>query len=378
MSTLRAQQFSSADIEVIASLSISRLSALPPDPSNRVADDPAAADLGRSLFNDVRLSSRGDISCSSCHQETLGFDDHALPGKGVGSTTRRTMPLVGAAYSPWLFWDGRADSLWAQALGPLEADGEHAISRVAVAHLVDRFYRADYVRLFGPLPPLASLPAGAGPFGTPVEITAWQALDAKTKAEINQVFANVGKALAAFERTLVPSRSRFDDFADALVAGTASTSLSPLEQRGLALFVGKGQCTQCHSGPLFTDHFFHNTGVPEAEGLPLDLGRMPAVATVQNSPFNCLGPYSDARPTDCAELRFIADNDSLLRAFKTPSLRNIGQRAPYMHAGQFADLDSVVEHYNDAPWAKIGVSELHRPGMTTEEKDALLAFLGSL
>jgi cytochrome c peroxidase len=288
------------------------------------------------------------------------------------------MPLVGTAYGPWYFWDGRADSQWAQALGPLEHPGEQATTRLAVAQVVARFYAPDYEAIFGDLPDITGLPASAGPLGQPEEQRAWAGLPETVRREVDTVFANVGKAIAAFERTLVPQRGRFDDFADALSEGKPSSALSVDEQRGLAIFVGKGLCTQCHNGPMLTDHFFHNTGVPLADGLPLDLGRLPALAKVDADPFNCLGSFSDAHPDQCAELRFKSEDDSLLRAFKTPSLRKVGQHAPYMHAGQFADLEAVVAHYNSAPWSPIGVTELHRPGLTSREMADLVAFLKAL
>jgi cytochrome c peroxidase len=370
--------FSDAEIALVGDLSLSQLGPLAQDHSNWVADDPAAAAFGAALFDDPRLSSSGTIACSSCHQPERGFADGSLPGQGVGNTTRRSMPLAGMAYSPWFFWDGRADSQWAQALGPIENQDEHALSRLALARIVTRFYADQYQAIFGPLPDLQGLPEAAGPLGSPEERLAWDRLKETETASVNTVFANVGKVIAAFERSILPTRGRLDDFADALVSGVSSEALSPLEQRGLKIFVGAGQCIRCHSGPLFTDHFFHNTGVPLATGLPLDLGRLPATAAVSADPFNCLGAFSDAAAGQCGELRFMSTDDSLVRAFKTPSLRAVVRRPPYMHAGQFADLDVVVAHYNAAPWAPVGLTELHRPGLTDDEMAALVAFLKAL
>ena len=104
-------------------MSLAELEPLPRDPTNRVADDPRAADLGRRLFFDTRLSSNGRVACSTCHQPDRGFQDGTALATGVGITARRTMPIAGMARSPFLFWDGRKDSLWAQALGPLESAG---------------------------------------------------------------------------------------------------------------------------------------------------------------------------------------------------------------------------------------------------------------
>jgi cytochrome c peroxidase len=165
--------------------------------------------------------------------------------------------------------------------------------------------------------------------------------------------------------------------------------LTPQEVNGLRLFIGKGQCVTCHNGPLLTDQHFHNTGVPPRDPQRPDRGRAPAVAQVQKDEFNCLGPFSDAKVQGCEELRFIvADDPSLEAAFKTPSLRNVALRPPYMHAGQFSTLEEVVAHYVKAPRAKLGHSELsggssghiERPRIRLTEKEMadLVAFLGTL
>lgn len=148
---------------------------------------------------------------------------------------------------------------------------------------------------------------------------------------------------------------------------------------GLRLFLGKGECINCHNGPLFTDNYFHNTGVPDARGLPRDQGRVAALATVKADAFNCTGRYSDAGPRDCAELRFMATDDpAMMRAFKTPSLRSVAERAPYMHAGQVATLEEALEHYRRAPRAPAGKSELRNTGITSREAAQLAAFLRAL
>ena len=117
-------------------MSLAALEPLPRDPTNRVADDPRAADLGRRLFFDTRLSSNGRVACSTCHQPDRAFQDGIALAAGVGTTARRTMPIAGMARSPFLFWDGRKDSLWAQALGPLESPVEHGGTRAQYAHVV--------------------------------------------------------------------------------------------------------------------------------------------------------------------------------------------------------------------------------------------------
>ncbi len=336
----------------IASLSLSNLPPLPPDPSNAVADDPAAARLGRALFFDARLSSNGEVSCASCHLPEQQFQDGTPLAHGIGTTTRRTMPIAGTAYSPWLFWDGRADSQWAQALGPLENPVEHGSNRHAIVRLVAEAYGEEFTTVFGAAPDQMS---------------------------VDRAFANVGKAIAAFERTIMPERSRFDIYADAIAEGRQSDALSEQEIAGLALFIGEANCLNCHNGPLFTDNDFHNTGIPAVASLPTDIGRIEGAQRVLSDPFNCLGEFSDADPAQCLELGFIkAEGEELVRAYKTPSLRNVADRAPFMHAGQVGTLADVVAHYNAAPDAPAGHSELEALHLTETKMANLIAFLQSL
>jgi cytochrome c peroxidase len=378
-------EWSAAEISSLRGLWIGSLPALPPDPSNKVADDPRAVVLGRQLFFDTRLSSTGTVACASCHLPALGFQDGKPLGQGVGTTARRTMPIAGAAYSPWLFWDGRKDSLWAQALGPLESAVEHGGSRTQYAHVIDRQYRSEYAALFGALPDLsdpARFPASAGPIVDPAARDAWDNMTPADRDVVSRIYANLGKAIAAYERTIMPEPSRFDRYVEALLNDDREAmrgALAPNEIAGLRLFVGKGQCINCHNGPLFTNNDFHNTGVPAAPGLPADTGRAQGVRQVLADEFNCLSRYSDAAPADCGELRFAkTDDHALERQFKPPSLRNVALRAPYMHAGQFQTLREVLDHYNRAPAAPGGHSELKPLSLSEQELAQLEAFLRSL
>jgi cytochrome c peroxidase len=286
------------------------------------------------------------------------------------------------AYNAWFFWDGRRDSLWAQALTPLEDALEHAGTRLFYARFIAATYREPYERIFGPLPDLSGPPEEAGPFGSDAERAAWAALAEQQRGEIDTVFANLGKALAAFERTLLPQPTRFDRFAAAVAAGQAPSgeaALSPQEVLGLRLFIGKARCSTCHNGPLLTDFYFHNTGVPPASGRPPDLGRAEGVSLVLADPFNCFGLHRDGPADACAELRFmVRDALELTRAFKTPSLRGAASRPPYMHGGQFDTLEAVVLHYARAPQPPQGHSEAKPLLMSERERDALVAFLKTL
>src|SRR5690606_27819391 len=219
-------------------------------------------------------------------------------GEGMGVGSRRTMPIAAAAYSPWLFWDGRKDSLWSQALGPLEDPMEHGGNRVRYARLIQSHYSQDYVDLFGPMPDLAGLPEDASPLGTAAEQQAWQAMEPAARDAVSRVFANMGKAIAAHERSLRHEPSRLDRYIEQVLGSDREgpPALTPQEVRGLRLFVGKGDCVSCHNGPLLTDQHFHNTGVPPRDAKRPDAGRAAAIARVRGDEFNCLGRYSDASP----------------------------------------------------------------------------------
>ncbi|AZQ67632.1 methylamine utilization protein [Silicimonas algicola] len=370
--------WSEADLALVRSLSLDTLPPVAPDPSNRVAEDPRAAKLGREFFFETRFSSTGEIACATCHLPDRQFqDDHAL-AQGVGRTDRRTMPIAGMARSPFLFWDGRKDSLWAQALGPLESAVEHGGDRTQYARLVAEHYADDYAAIFGPLPDLSALPPHAGPVAEPTVAAAWDAMAEADRQAVNIVFANIGKAIAAFERTIDPPVTRFDEWVASPQFPDAGL-LTEDEVAGLRVFIGEGQCINCHNGPLLTDNHFHNTGVPAAPGLPEDRGREVGARLVREDPFNCLGPHSDASASQCTELRFMApETHEMLRAFKTPSLRGATGRPPYMHAGQFGSIDQVIAHYAAAPDAPAGHSELRPIKLDEAERRQIEAFLRSL
>ena len=374
--------WSDDEITAIRSLWIGSLEPLPPDPSNQYADDERAAKFGQKLFFDTRFSVNGEVACATCHHPNALFQDSTPLAQGVVTTNRRTMTLIGTAYSPWFFWDGRKDSQWAQALGPMENPVEHGGNRTQYAHLIEQQYKAEYEAIFGPLPDLSTLPASAGPVEDAAARTAWQAMSDAQREEVNRVFANMGKAIAAYERLIMPTASRFDHHVEAAINGDTEVmeaTLTPDEVAGLRLFIGKANCLQCHNGPLLTDNHFHNTGVPAAVDLPEDTGRALGAQQVLADEFNCLSPYSDAGPDDCTELRFmVAEGHELERQFKAPSLRNVAERAPYMHAGQFDSLDAVLAHYNTAPEAPAGHSELEPLMLTELEVSQLMAFLHTL
>jgi cytochrome c peroxidase len=368
---------------MLRSLSLASLEPLASDASNRYGDDARAAALGRELFFDTRLSGNGKVSCASCHQPERDFQDGKPLANGVGTTTRRTMPIAGTAHNAWMFWDGRSDSQWSQALGPLESAAEHGGTRTQYAHIVAEHYRAPYEAVFGKLPDLASLPRRAGPVADTVWRAAWTRIAPARREDITRIYANIGKAIAAYERRIEYAPSRFDRYVDAELAGrshTSSDSLSSDEEAGLRLFIGKGNCTNCHNGALLTDQHFHNTGVPVSRLVTAtDSGRAIGVRQSVAGEFSCTSKYSDAKSDDCDELRFAAtDGEELARAYKTPSLRSVTGRAPYMHAGQYATLEEVVAHYSAAPKAPFGHSQLKPINLSSAEQRQLVAFLRTL
>ena len=352
----------------------------PEDPSNRHADDPRAARLGVELFFDRRFSANGEVACASCHDPAHGFTDLRQVGRGVGVGSRRTMPIRPAAYSTWQFWDGRADSLWAQALGPVENPVEHGFTRTEVVRVLSDHYRAPFEALFGPLPNLTDkrrFPKRASPLGDARARAAWAGMRREDRAAVDRAFANFGKAIAAYERTLDVTPTKFDDYLADLFGDGGRLHLSADEAAGLRLFIGKGGCLQCHNGPLLTNESFANTGVPR--GVANDMGRAEGVKAALDDPFNCKGEFSDAGPGECEELDFVAQDEAAqTRAYKVPSLRGVGQRAPYMHAGQFKSLEEVVDHYDRAPAAPAGRSEIRPLSFSSDERRQLVAFLRTL
>src|SRR5690606_10986809 len=276
------------------------------------------------LFFDTRLSANGQISCASCHRPERLFTDGKTLAEGLSRVDRNAMGLLGVAYSPWLFWDGRKDSLWSQALEPLENPREHGISRVDVARLLaaDPDYNEIYSDVFAEHTPEVTLMdlldrerfPDATPLGNEHQQKAWLMMSAEDRDLVNRVFSNAGKALAAWQRLLVPGAAAFDQYADALAADASVRKPEILDNStvaGLRLFISKAQCINCHNGPLFTNNAFHNTAVLSASGLLPAAGRSEGLRRVQSDEFNCTGPYSDAEPELCIELRFARGGDEM-------------------------------------------------------------------
>ena len=307
---------------------------LPPSPTNRYADDPRAAALGRSLFEDTGFSSDNRVACATCHQPERAFSDGRSVSLGRDRGTRNAPSLLFAAFGRWKLWDGAADSLWSQPILALENQREHATTRLAVAHRIASAYRDRYQTLFGPLPPLedrARFPAQGRP-GDP----AWEQMTVVDRDAVHRVIANVGKSIEAYERTLTAAPAPFDRY----VAG-AHDAISPQAREGLWIFLRVG-CTGCHDGPLFSDQDFHNLRSPDDPMSGGDTGRLAGIATALASPFNTTGAFSDDRTA--WPLTGYAPDPSQRGQFRTPPLRGVARTAPYGHAGALATLAEVIRH----------------------------------
>jgi len=377
--------WSADEIQILESLSLSKLPPLPKDHSNAVADNSRAAEFGRHLFFDERLSHNSKISCATCHIPKLYFTDGLITAAGAQAGVRNSPTLVGTAYSPWQFWDGRSDSQWSQALAPLENDLEHAASRAQIVHVIyaDKNYRTRYEELFGPMPDITDknrFPTAASPVDDKELNDAWQAMTKEDQKTITNIFVNIAKAIAAYERLLQPGTSRFDNYVEEIINNDSENlkSLNKNEILGLRLFIGKAQCINCHNGPLFSNNEFHNTGILSAARQLPSLGRANGVRLVLADPFNCQGEHSDEKNGQCDNLRFVKLGDELIAAHKVPTLRNVSKTAPYMHAGQIDTLEEVIVHYNQAPEAMVGHNEIKPLNLSYIERRQLIAFLNSL
>ena len=293
-------------------------------PAVRDGFSPQQIDLGRYLFFDPLLSGDNRLACASCHNPYRAFaDGKALSLGASGQQTLRSAPsLWNSAFLPHLFWDARASSLEEQAAGPLYSSRE---MNASPRQLLDKLRASPYYHEL-----YAQAFAGSEPLS----------LD------------NTYRALAAFQASLVSLHSRYDEYAHG-----NHNALSSIEISGLNVFRSfVARCAECHTPPLFTNNQLAVIGVPEPAGRRFDLG---AGKTFANAALN--------------------------GAFKVPTLRNIAQTAPYMHAGVFSSLHEVVEFYNGGRGHALPSQpglQLHwhivDPGLQAHEIDSLVAFLRTL
>ncbi|MBY0439849.1 MAG: hypothetical protein K2W80_16830, partial [Burkholderiales bacterium] len=320
-----------------------------PDASNRVAASARAAAFGQRLFFDTRLSSSGTISCASCHVPEFQWTDRRATATGLGEAERNTPTVVNARFNRWFGWAGATDSLWAASLRPFADTREMGSSERHLAALVrsQPDLECGYRQVFGQ-PPAA--------------------------AEDDKVLADIGKALAAFQATLVTGRTPFDDFRDALARGDRSAQARYPEaaKRGLRLFVGRAHCSLCHLGPQFSNGEFDQVGIPvrRADGR-FDWGRYDGIKAVQASRFSLLGRFNDDRKGTTGEsTRRVALTVEAYGQFKVPGLRNVALTAPYMHDGSITTLAGVVRHYSTITEEKLILAAPHPHADPGEEMPA--------
>jgi cytochrome c peroxidase len=296
------------------------------DPSNRASGKPAAIAFGERLFFDARLSAKASMACASCHEPERNWADGRKLGVGLEEVDRNTPSVMNVRYNRWFGWDGSNDNLWAQSMRPLLDPRELAVDDRHVAELLrnDRELACRYRQAFGAPP---------------------------SPSDNEAVLVDVGKALAAFEETLVSGRTPFDDFRDALHRGDrkAAARYPESAQRGLRIFIGKGSCNLCHLGPNFTNGEFHEIGIPVLRKLgSVDWGRYQGIKMLHASRFNLEGAYNDdASRSTAISTQHVALGPQNYEQFKIPSLRNVALTAPYMHNGHLATLRDVVKHYSE-------------------------------
>lgn len=279
-------------------------------PVTHPKDNPSTPEkiaLGKQLYFDPRLSSDNKVSCATCHDPAKGFSNGEQFATGIeGKKGGRNSPtVINSAYQKFQFWDGRAKTLEEQALGPIQNPIEMNMPLEAVVAKLNGIegYKKQFQQIFG------------------TDVTS----------------EGIAKAIAAYERTILSGDAPYDRFK----AGNKA-ALSESAQRGLALFFGKANCGACHSGPNFTDHAFHNIGLPGD-----DVGRH-------------------------AVSKSLGDKGS----FKTPTLREIARSGPYMHDGSMKTLEEVVAHY-----AKGGVpndqldEEIFPLKLSDQDKADLVTFM---
>lgn len=401
----------------------SPLPALPPDTTNMFADNPMAATLGQRFFFDPAFSGpiiqghmagtdgspdngalgnpgdRGQIACASCHEPPWMFDTRAHPnnvGLGAQFMQRNVTSVLNASYYKWKETDGVRSATWNDALtDPEDQESMHG-SRSLVAHVIYKKYKSDYEAIFGALDPrldpnnpnASQLPVDALPRTSPVLenpmlasdqpwYAAWDAMAPADQKIIDRIYVNFGKAIQAYLRKMSSQNSPFDQYA----AGNYS-AISDAAKRGLHLFIGKGACEGCHTGPIFSDNQFHNIGIVELgpNTNPMEQGRYDGINGALGDEFSVDSEYSDDRNTHM--LDGVKATDANRGQWRTKGLRECAMTPPYEHTGQLSTLADVVAFDNKGgdPSGFNGTKDpLFVPlNLTAQEQSDLVEFLNTL
>ncbi len=345
-----APMFNEAEWEVIKSLSPAEIEQ---DSTNKYVHNQDAAILGKSIFFDERFSSNKKVSCATCHKPELYFTDGKQTAIGTGEMNRNTPTVLNAAHQRWFFWDGRADTLWGQPIQTMEHPDEMNLPREQIISIIadDNALSTQWEKAFGKI-------------------------DA---SEVDENASKVAKSIAAYITKLDSSKAPFDAF----VAGDHE-AITDSAKQGLKFFINDGGCLRCHFGPWFSDGAFHSVGIGPLDGGPLrDSGRAGAIEQLQTAQFSASSEHSD----DTKSMRAIISKHIAKRredwgSFRTPSLRNVAETPPYMHAGQLTTLADVIEHYSTLD--NFVSADHHRETileplkMNKEQKKNLIDFLHTL
>lgn len=321
------------------------------DPSNRASGNRAAIEFGERLFFDARLSAAGKFACVTCHVPERNWTDNRTRGAAAADVDRNTPTLMNVRLGRWFGWGGGADSLWAQSIRPILDARELGATPRHVAEVVrkDEQLSCRYRRSFGALP---------------------------SSTDDEAVLVDVAKALAAFQETFESPATPFDRFRNTLARGepVRPEVYSEAARRGLRIFIGKGNCSTCHSGPNFTSGEFHDNGFSaHAVQGRIDQGRIEGLKEVRASRFNLSGPYNDGPTKVAAHQLRDTQEPNRPSAFKVPTLRHLMLTAPYGHHGDIETLAEVVRHYSER-----GSGQLKPLKLTAREQTDLVVFLESL
>lgn len=379
-----SDQWNAQQLALMRSLMLDSAGGAPTDASNRFDGRPVATSLGEQLFNDPKLSRDANIACATCHRPEIAFTDALQTSMGSKKLSRNSPSVQGLAWAKWFYWDGRRDSLWAQALTPIETPGEMDNNRAAVVSYVlsNDNYRAALETLKVEISLADELPRTAGPYGDEDAKLAWSRLKPTERAQINGLFAVIGKTIASYVASLEPSPSRFDRYVERVLNGeNVEGYLSASEIRGLELFIdpSKTHCMRCHNGPYLSSFGFHNIGSGvNPESGSRDFGRLFGLKSARVDEFNCIGNYSDLGADACRDLNYATEGHADDGAFKVPGLRNVAMTAPYFHDGRFESLMQLLEFYRSPPDPRISGSELLALDLSDDEMQDIAAFLDSL